>query len=466
VRDAGHEMLSRRLLLPLMRWQGMVRRSRRPAMLAYREGMRFRWRSDGWTDDERLAWVLARLRHVVRLAARDTAYYGELFERVKFDPERDFSFEEFATLPVLERDDVRHGGSTLVSRVIAPDQLLKDATGGSTGAPTEVWLGPEERGWRESGIDFCLARAGAPPGSAIAYLWGHHLDPVQRQTLRERFHDVVANSRWFDCFRLSPDILEAYHVRLERWRPTAVIAYASALAALADHVVERGHRPTYPRRCFVTGAEKLLQSQRDQIERAFGKPIYERYGSRDVGPIGFQRDPENTLGYTIDWGNVLVEPERDGAESILVTKLHADGMPMIRYRVGDLGRFPLGSAPGHPVFFLREIVGRNVDFIWHPDGRCVHPIEFPHLMKDFPVREFSVLQRPDYSVQIQVVPREGFGDESRDRILKTVRDNLPGLPVELLLVDEIPRTAAGKLRPVVSEVGRLGRGEGRTAIPS
>jgi len=67
------------------------------------------------------------------------------------------------------------------------------------------------------------------------------------------------------------------------------------------------------------------------------------------GLMGFQLLPHHTHDFTIDWANIFIEPETNGPDAdILVTKLHADGMPMIRYRIGDVGLFPNG-APGHPV---------------------------------------------------------------------------------------------------------------------
>ncbi len=436
-----------------MELQGMMRPSRRPAAAAFRSSLGFRERAWGWSAEAKRAWILARLRAVVRKAARDTPYYEELFESAGFDPRRDFTFDDFAGLPVLERDDVQKAGEKLLSHSVDRRALMRDATGGSTGSPTVVWVGPEEQGWRASGIEFFLARVGAPRGSGTCFFWGHHLDPVARETTRQRMQDAVANVRWLDCFRLSPDRLEEYHRTLAKWRPVCVVAYASALAALAEHVLERGYQPSYPERCFVTGAEKLLPGPRQQIERAFGKPVHERYGSRDVGPIGFQLDPASSPSFAIDWPNVLVEPEWGAGEpSILITKLHADGMPMIRYRLGDLARFAPDAAPGWPALELLEVVGRDVDRIWLPDGRWVHPIEFPHLMKDHPVREYTVVQRADYAVQIQVVPRPGFDEESRLAILGVVRANLPGIPVDVVVVDDLAGTRASKLRHIVSEV--------------
>lgn len=453
LKGKAHELLSRYALLPLVRAQRRARPTMRLTVLAFYEGMRFRAQSTSWGADERRAWVLQRLRQVVSRAQRETTFYRELFRRVGFDPQTDFSFADFARLPILEREDVSGAGRSLVSEVVPAGQLRKDATGGSTGVPTEVWLGPEERGWRESGLEYPLERIGVPTGVATAFFWGHHLDPLARDTLRKRFHDLEANCRWYDCFRLSPEVLEKYHQEFSAWRPACIIAYASALGHLAEHLAERGHKPNYPTRCFVTGAEKLWPRHRELIERVFGRPVHERYGGRDVGLMAFQYEPHCTLDYEVDWANVLVEPETDEPDSsILVTKLHADGMPMLRYRVGDVGRFPVGSLPGHPAFTLREVLGRETARIWLPDGRWIHGIQLPHMLKDYPVREFMFLQRPDYSVELQLVPDGNFVEESRASIQATVSANLPGLRVHVVLVDAIPRTKANKWRPVVSEV--------------
>src|SRR5205807_24572 len=143
--------------------------------------------------DHKREWILRRLRYSVRRAYNETAYYRELFVRIGFDPWADFGFDEFAYLPVLEREEVRQADKALVSASVPRAQLRHDATGGSTGKPTEVWLGPEERGWRESGMQYYMNRIGVTKGSRIAYLWGHHLDPVASDRLRDRLRDFMLN---------------------------------------------------------------------------------------------------------------------------------------------------------------------------------------------------------------------------------------------------------------------------------
>jgi phenylacetate-CoA ligase len=148
-----------------------------------------------------------------------------------------------------------------------------------------------------------------------------------------------------------------------------------------------------------------------------------------------------------------VEPETESPDSaVLVTKLHADAQPMIRYRIGDYARFPAGSRPGTPTFRLVEVLGREADRIWRPDGDWMLGLGVVHMMKDLPVREFQLYQFEDFRVELRVVPAGDFSEDHREYALRTLRANLGSIPVEVRLVDQLPRTAANKLRPVISEV--------------
>lgn len=447
-------ILTQKIFIPLSHFRRRRAAGSRPVFEAYREGLRFRREARDWSEERKSAWVLNALRSTARRAFNETDYYRELFNRIGFDVEDDFSFEDFSRLPILEREDILQAQEKLISKKIPREQLLKDATGGSTGQPTEIWLGAEERGWKESGIDFSFEKIGVPTGAKTAYFWGHHLDPRGADGLRERLRSFAANERYFDCFRLSPEIFRKYHAEFEKWSPDCIVAYANALGQFAEFLQENNIEPkNYPRICFVTGAEKLSAQHRKTIEKVFGKPVYERYGGRDFGGVGIQTNPSTNLDFEIDWAWALIEPETEEENSpILVTKFHADGMPMLRYRTGDVGNFPPDSQSGFPVFYLREVVGREVDRIWLPDNRWISGAQLPHLLKSLAVREFMFVQEEDYSVELQIVPKNDFGEAEIREILRTIGANLEGVRIDLKIVEKIPRTEANKLRPVVSKV--------------
>src|SRR5436190_19878705 len=170
-------LLTQKLFLPISKAQRSRTVSRSVLYDHYRSGMKLRRESLEWSFDKKFAWVLQNLRRVVRKAAAETSFYKTRFQSAGFDANSDFTFDDFARLSVLTREDVRDGGTGLLSSTLPERFRLEDSTGGSTGAPTRIWLGPEERGWSESGVEFALESIGVPAGSRIAYFWGHHLDP-------------------------------------------------------------------------------------------------------------------------------------------------------------------------------------------------------------------------------------------------------------------------------------------------
>src|SRR5215467_12221793 len=137
-----HRLISRGVMLPLSRAQRLARPSRRKVIRAYYQGMAFRRQSNDWSCETKREWVIERLRFVVRRAYNETNYYRELFDHIGFDPSADFSFEDFCKIPVLERSDVSNKARELLSQILPQTDMLRDSTGGSTGAPTHVWLGP------------------------------------------------------------------------------------------------------------------------------------------------------------------------------------------------------------------------------------------------------------------------------------------------------------------------------------
>jgi hypothetical protein len=110
---------------------------------------------------------------------------------------------------------------------------------------------------------------------------------------------------------------------------------------------------------------------------------------------------------------------------------------------------------------LHEVLGRDVDRVWLPDGGWISALQVPHMMKDYPVHEFMLIQHADYSIELKIVPRSGFRDDMRAAIRDMLRLNLPAVDVAVVLVQDIPRTRANKWRPIVSEIKQS---RGRVAV--
>ena len=165
---AGRDWLSTHVLVPSVYLQQLARPSRRPVRSIFFEGLRFRREAAAWSRDRKVEWMLGRLRFSLRRAYVETEYYREQFDRIGFDPRADFSFDDFSRLPVLGREEIHAAGQDLVSNQFPAGTLKRDATGGTSGTPTEIWMGPEEIGWRESAGESFMRRLGMPLGARTA----------------------------------------------------------------------------------------------------------------------------------------------------------------------------------------------------------------------------------------------------------------------------------------------------------
>jgi phenylacetate-CoA ligase len=403
--------------------------------------------------EERPSLVLTELRTVVRWAGEKVPYYRELFRNVGFDPKADFSFADYRRLPTLDKKTIIDRVEDFVAEGFSRDKMRPNSTAGSTGVRVRFWLDECATAWRSVQSEWAFSKVGYNTGDRTGMLWGVPTGPLSKNKVRTQLSDWLAHRQSHDCYHLSDHLLDKIDTRMSAYKPEFLWCYTSPLALLAHRLRDRGKRPSYPKRGIITGAEKLDPIQRQVIEEVFRVPVHESYGSRDCGLIAMQLDPSNPRLH-VAGANIMVEPygesDSETGSEVIVTDLHRIGMPFLRYRLGDRAKFPqFGSEV--PTQFLEQIVGRTVDFVSLPDGSTIHGVKFPSIFGNFDVREFQVRQAASSDVQINLVAGPQFTADQMSSIEQMLRDNLRGLSVSLSCVSRIDRTAAGKIRLVVSE---------------
>ncbi|MEZ4481904.1 MAG: hypothetical protein R3B97_12275 [Dehalococcoidia bacterium] len=413
--------------------------------------------------DERVGWYLAndrrttaevaairdaRLRRIVRHAARTVPYWRDQFGAAGLAPESVRTVEDLAPLPLLGRAGVVGAGDRLISTAVPARQRVRQHTGGTTGAGLVFWttwesLRDQEAVWWRHRV-----RHGIDRGTWFAQFTGQPIISGSRG--RPPYWHVNRFSRCvlYSVHHLSPQTAHAYLQDLVRRGLPWLHGFPSFLSYLAREAIAGGVtlRPAW----VSTGAENLLGWQRDIIREAFAVEPFQHYGLSE-GVANASQCPEGRLHVDEDYSAVEFISNGDGTHAIAGTNLSNAAMPLIRYVTDDIAVLADGCDCGLPGRALASIDGRLEETIELVDGTRIGMVEqlFWELTG---VAEAQVRQSRPGRCTIHLVPRPSYNERHRDMLLAEAHSRFGDrLHIDIKLVDSIPRTAGGKLRLVVRE---------------
>lgn len=366
------------------------------------------------------------------------------------------SVGELARYPLLTKTQITANYGDMVARNWRGKTLSK-TTGGSTGDPfrfeytMDVYARRTAVMWRGYGW------AGARLGTRTAYLWGSGPPKAGWPGLKDRLYHNAFNRRFFDAFGLSDTNVDQYINDITAYRPKALVGYVAPVVLLARRMLQTG-RQLSGLRGVITGAEALYGAERRDIEAAFGAPVFNTYGTREVMLLAAECAQHNGLHLSAD--HLLVETVTDDGRvlqgesgAVAVTDLHNLGMPMVRYLNGDRATYaaaPCACGRGLPL--LHSLDGRVLDMIHTPDGRHLPGEFFAHTMVEFPeVRRWQLVQTASDALEYRVIAPPGWPQERHALLLARLRAKCgEAVALEVRVVEAIADSASGKRRLTVA----------------
>jgi phenylacetate-CoA ligase len=398
---------------------------------------------------------LGRLRALLAHAQKNCPFYAERFRRAGMAIGDIKSLEDLRNLPVLEKGDIQNHRDEMVATNWLKKDLLPNITGGSTGAPLSFYLSRDRKmsrfgaTWRHNGW------AGCRVGDKVAWIWGASRDQPSRSWKSRLRNFLIDRQMFLDTGHVTNEALENFHFALRRFRPKSIIAYARAAVLFARYLISRNLEPYRPA-SIITSAEVLEPEERALLERVFGCRVFNRYGCREVSVIASECEAHSGL-HTMAEGLFIevlplhaeIFPGNSDLGGILVTDLLNWAMPLIRYRIGDLGAWQKGDCTcgrTHPR--LREVAGRVTDFIVGLDGRAVSGafLSLYVIGKRPSLGQVQILQNEIGRVRYRIKPGKGFEERSDLEYLRaTTKEYVgPGSNVECELVTELTPEPSGK----------------------
>lgn len=427
---------------------------RRKTFQYWRELERSQW----WSEERLRELQCNRLRDMLAYCQEHSPYYKSLWERGGFHSSQVRDLSDFQDWPITSRESMRDRAADICTPMEST-KFVRKSTGGSTGQPLGLRIDVAANERRSGSTFRGYAWAGASPGTRQTHLWGATLGKQSRlRVWKEHLYSRLLYRRdYVNSFDVHEQDTPALVRRINGYRPQVLVAFTNPLYQLARSVETQGLQVFSPK-AIVVGAEKIYQHQRALIERVFGAPVFETYGSREFSLIGAECELHEGLHLTME--NLLVEivdddgtPTAVGEEgNILVTDLFNRAMPFIRYAIGDRAVAGFETCRcGRGLPLLRKVSGRQLDILFTVDGRRLPGEFFPHLLKDYSaVRQFQVVQRELDMIELKLVVDRPWSIASRESLRNEIQQSI-GRATRLEMVDVpgIPLTAAGKFRVVV-----------------
>jgi phenylacetate-CoA ligase len=413
--------------------------------------------SQFWPAEQIEAWQVGRLQRLLAHAGQTVPYYRDQFREIGFDPRDVHRLADLGGLPRLTRRTIRAEGARMLAEDAAAAGLTYGQTSGTTGVPLDFWRDRNFDRHLEAAAWMGDMAAGRQFGSPTAYLWGWTPLSSRAQRLLGRLRNGLRNQQQYNTRQMPDEALQRYHRAMQGRPPDILVAYPSGAALLARFLERQGARPRYPRLALITSGEMLETETRATIERVFPAPIFNRYGSREVGLMAFECHEHS--GLHVNTANVILESVEsevyEPAGELIVTQLHSYAMPLIRYQVDDLALLASGACGcGRTSPRLARVAGRKMPHFITPAGTPVEPyflISKVRLMAN--VVEYQLIQEDRRRLRLLIVPGRGCEPEQFAEARAAI-EGLMGPECELRIdfVDHIPRPASGKLQIVVSRL--------------
>ena len=247
------------------------------------------------------------------------------------------------------------------------------------------------------------------------------------------------NNIWLlSPFHISDSTVHQYVDIINKADTQILAGYPSALYLFTLQLQK--HNIKLPKiKVLKTASEMLLPQHRESIESWWKQPVLDWYGQAEMTVLTVQC-PYGNYHNQDDYG--ICEVMEDN--QLIVTSLNNDAMPFIRYRSGDIvepleapNNTPCGCGRQFSIPF-KKVIGRSGDFLVKTDGTKVPSVNFySFLSKVAGIKQFKITQKADYSITMKVVPEESFN--AHQKILESMQQRLGDLPIQLDLVNEIPR---------------------------
>lgn len=323
----------------------------------------------------------ALIQQQVERLSQGSGFYGKKFAGI--DPLK--TPEEFERLPFTTKDDLRNAYPLGLMAVPDTEIVRIHSSSGTTGTPVIIpYTKKDVSDWAVM-FKRCYETAGLTNKDRVQITPGYGLwtAGIGFQAGAELLGAMVVP--------MGPGNTDKQLRMMMDLKSTVLTATSSYALLLAEEIAKRGIRDQIYLKKALIGSERWGEKMRRRIAAELGVQLYDIYGLTEIyGPgIAISCDAECGMHYWDDYLYFEIIDPKTGERvpdgeigELVITTLHKEGAPLIRYRTHDLTRFLPGECScGSPYPRIDTLVGRTDDMV-KVKGVNIFPGQIDELLRD------------------------------------------------------------------------------------
>jgi phenylacetate-CoA ligase len=321
-----------------------------------------------------------KLHEAVLYLNEYSPYYKRLFTEARFNVKGIRTFEDLLALPVTTKENLQQHNDDFLC--VPRNRIIEySSTSGTLGSPVTIALTEND-----------LQRLTYNEYSSFVSAGGSANDIYQLMLTMDR--QFMAGMAYYSgirkmgagIIRLGPGVPSLQWETILRLRPTAIVAVPSFILKLIDyareHHIDINNSSVQKAICIgenIRNTDLSLNTIGRRITDAWKIKLYSTYASTEMQTAftecseckGGHLQPELLIVELLDEMNKPVAAGQPG--EVTITTLGVEGMPLLRYKTGDICMYDDGPcACGRNTLRLSPVIGRKKQMIKYK-GTTLYP---------------------------------------------------------------------------------------------
>lgn len=339
-----------------------------------------------------------KLREILEYVAQNSPFYRELFREHRIDITRVRTLGDLAHIPTTAKADLQTRNNDFLC--VGRDKIVEyTATSGTLGSPVTIALTEKD-----------LDRLACNEYNSFVCADGSARDIYQLMlTLDRQFMAGIAYYSGLrrlgaGIIRVGPGVPALQWETMQRLKPTTLVVVPSFLLKLIryakDRRIDLGNSPVKKAICIgenIRNQDFSLNILGRKITEAWDLKLYSTYASTEMQTAftecsagqGGHLQPELLIVELLDENDNPVTPGMPG--EVTITTLGIEGMPLIRYKTGDIcTSYDEPCSCGRTSLRLSPVIGRRQQMIKFKGTTLYPPAVFDLLGEMDEVLDFAV----------------------------------------------------------------------------